>query len=1026
MILAGSAAMLVETAKAATWTWGNGNSSWSVAGAWSPASVPASNPATELIFGGNASTLLWLSTNDLGTAANPFTLNKITLTGQDADPLNSGLQFKIDGNLIRFAGTNPEITHPGPAGNPALAANVIIDTPIAFNGSLKLSGDGTGTVTFNSGVSGVGDIVQSGMSTYRFGTKPSAGAEATTPSANTWMGNLVIGDGTIRFNNNAQAASSALRANPVVFTGNGTLSARRDTGDQTSGYSTSLRMGTLSGDAGTVDAQIAGNNTSNYDIVITALTDGTFGGTIIIPKPTGTGNDGGDLVVRGPGNQTLSATNGTVNIWKDSVVGNGATLTLTGNASLSNFQSTANGSTTLAGGSLVLDNSAIYTSDRLRDGAWNSTTVDTIGGGTLRLIGQPSAATTELTGRLQLGSANNPRSGMLRVVVQPTTNSAAGLTQLSFQSYSRDQSVIQQLATVEFSAQFNGGPIQLGGASAKIFIESPGFFTPPNPTGLLDVTAGTSSSVGWATISGTSGLQFANYSSNGVVAASATAWSTNQAATANAQLSGAGFTSNTGQPYAVNSVRLLNGAALSILGTDTLSTTAILLANAGSALIQATGGGSIGGNGPRFLTVAQSATLTVSAPLTGSAQPIVKSGDGTLVLNSNHATYDQVVAVNAGALRATPGSTLPRGELRIRGGQMEIDGGTTFARTIGFGPNTVNWTGVDASGLDTEIEEDRGSGGFGAVNGDANVVLNGSSNALISWEDIGFLGSGYALTFGSRSATNRVTWTNNLSLSAASPTVVNYNAREFYVHNNPTTTGDTARVSGTISGRITNDLLKTGPGDLELTGNNTYLGATIVHGGRLFVNGNGQSSFLHKVMTGGTLAGKGTVGAVVVDAGGKLMPGVQDAVASILTTKDLQFTDATSKLTIEIGGNVAGGDSASGYDQIRALDAGSNATVRLNGATLEATFLNGYLAGVSDLFFLILNDGTDAVIGQFAQGNALTIGSQTFAISYAANSDTNSFTGGNDVALQLVPEPSTALLLGLGTLLVSRRRRQVA
>jgi autotransporter-associated beta strand protein len=272
-----------------------------------------------------------------------------------------------------------------------------------------------------------------------------------------------------------------------------------------------------------------------------------------------------------------------------------------------------------------------------------------------------------------------------------------------------------------------------------------------------------------------------------------------------------------------------------------------------------------------------------------------------------------------------------------------------------------------------------------------------------------------------------VTWTDNLSLSAADLNVVNYNAREIRVLNNPGTAGDSARISGTISGRQTNDLLKTGPGDLELTASNTYLGATIVQEGRLFVNGNSQSSFLHKVMSGATLAGKWTIGNVMVDAAGRIAPGQFDAIASILTAKDIQFT-ATSKLVMELGGATAGGDSTTGYDQLRAIDpaAGGNATVKLNGATLEATFLNGYLAGLSDVFFLIINDGTDAIEGQFAQGNSITIGSQNFSISYTANSDTGLLSGGNDVALQLVPEPSSALLLVLGAGLLSRRRRQSA
>ena len=86
--------------------------------------------------------------------------------------------------------------------------------------------------------------------------------------------------------------------------------------------------------------------------------------------------------------------------------------------------------------------------------------------------------------------------------------------------------------------------------------------------------------------------------------------------------------------------------------------------------------------------------------------------------------------------------------------------------------------------------------------------------------------------------------------------------------------------------------------------------------------------------------------------------------------------------------------------------------------------LGGFLAAPGDLFFLMLNDGTDPVNGQFADGNAITIGSQNFLISYTANSASVNFGGGNDIALQVVPEPATVTLLALSSLTLARRRRQ--
>ncbi|MCU0779029.1 MAG: hypothetical protein MUF86_15370, partial [Akkermansiaceae bacterium] len=87
----------------------------------------------------------------------------------------------------------------------------------------------------------------------------------------------------------------------------------------------------------------------------------------------------------------------------------------------------------------------------------------------------------------------------------------------------------------------------------------------------------------------------------------------------------------------------------------------------------------------------------------------------------------------------------------------------------------------------------------------------------------------------------------------------------------------------------------------------------------------------------------------------------------------------------------------------------------------------GYTPALNTLFFILLNDSTDAINGTFSNasvnGNTYVFGGQDFQISYFGDYGTNSFTGGNDVVLMAVPEPGAALLGGLGTLLLLRRRR---
>ena len=227
--------------------------------------------------------------------------------------------------------------------------------------------------------------------------------------------------------------------------------------------------------------------------------------------------------------------------------------------------------------------------------------------------------------------------------------------------------------------------------------------------------------------------------------------------------------------------------------------------------------------------------------------------------------------------------------------------------------------------------------------------------------------------------------------------------------------GTSSTYSGALSGH--GGLTKTGAGTLTLSGTSSYDGTTRVSGGALEVAGSIAASGV--LIDGGTLQGAGRVGAIT-GTSGHLHPGGSPG---ILASGNLAMSPGFC-FDVSLDGPAAG----TGYSELDVTGA-----VDLGGATLDAAL--GYApawysgGGPPDLLYIIKNDGTDAVTGQFdglpqmSQFDLLYNGTPYKAmISYEGDYDAGALTGGNDVVVAL-PEPATLALLAAGAAAVWIKRR---
>jgi autotransporter-associated beta strand protein len=451
------------------------------------------------------------------------------------------------------------------------------------------------------------------------------------------------------------------------------------------------------------------------------------------------------------------------------------------------------------------------------------------------------------------------------------------------------------------------------------------------------------------------------------------------------------------------------------------------------------------------------AQLNVSSAIDDGASSfgITKAGTGLLVL-SNANTFNGSVVISAGTLRVTNSTALGSGTKNIdmQGGSrvFQLSGGVTLASNYTLRMSSNSFDGGGISSIDgTNVIQ--GAINITTGNPALNISSSGTSTLTISG-NITNVTDSRPLLFGGNSANDNTvsgvigensvdklmpvtkqgtgTWIFSNSNTYDGGTNINNGTLEIRNANALGTSGTIAFGGGTLkygtgittdlSGRFStaasqaykintngNDvtvgtalnstdgsLTKEGTGTLTLTTGGSYNGATSVNGGTLVVNGNISTSAV-TVASGATLSGIGTVGSTTVN--GTFAPGNTIGTLEITGTLGLNNIanfeiNPTTGIGFNRSSDLANVSGAISYD----------GTLNVLYGGLASDFTHGM---VFNLF-----DGS----GYFGSFDTLNLPSLTGDLSWQNNLLT-------DGTLTVIPEPSAALLGGLGLLVLLRRRR---
>ena len=466
-----------------------------------------------------------------------------------------------------------------------------------------------------------------------------------------------------------------------------------------------------------------------------------------------------------------------------------------------------------------------------------------------------------------------------------------------------------------------------------------------------------------------------------------------------------------------------NTETFDVASTSNLNLTSFVW-NSGNVIKQGVGTLTMSGaNSYTGTTTVNNGTLQISNPavVTNTSNIIVNGGEIYFDPNNDNATIATPITLNGGQLRTyVEQSQLTFSGPVTLGGNSQIQGfaaGSTLYFTNDIG-GTGNLTFL-GSGADSTHKDFMVISGASNFTGDlyidnyaasAEVKLSGGDNRLPATAVV-HIGAGQ-YPFATRNSSSLDLNGNNQMIAGLSDSGVSSligNRSVVNTSGTPVTltlnTPANQSFSGTIGGTDINgttgnnlSLVKSGAGTQTLSGANTYTGTTTVSAGRLEISNSNTSSI---VINGGTLGGAGgsTSGTVTVNSG-SIDPGTGTGTAGMLNINGLTLTGGSLKADLITA--PTGSDHTTGsYDKLVV-----NGAIALGAGVATLNPVTGLTAVAGQIFYLLDNISGNTTTGNFVglpEGATFMLNSQTYKITYQANAEGNSFTGGNDVAIELAP-----------------------